>query len=497
MSIARSQDAGKTWSGPTLVFPGASNCPRIQKLRDGGLLLLTDVSGDDGSYPVVMYDSSDGGRTWTNERWLRPVDAGGHCCCVPSRVAELPDGSWLIVGSWYPGMKPWEGTQGEQLEFYRSTDRGKSWEFWSCLQPYPPHSVSEATVLVLGDGRLMLYCRENRGGAFPAIKAFSRDGGKTWQVQELPFGITGRTAAGFLPDGRVTVTFRSFIGPAALWAFVGDPLDQTQFVANGAHINDQCSVGLKQGELHIDNDGACGQFTRYLLRQPDSQETAIDITVEAKVVANNSRAATLEVPYVGQFRLYPDRVELAHDPTFQVKVAPGEFHTYRVVREASGGQIHVDGKPATVVKRPDTRPGKMPWTPTKPSVYALAFGNEPDREPDPSSPVSAHEIGPPVTGYSIWRRVDVRQDDPRTGSYECRWSAGRDGFPDQYQLDHIIEVDRTANGWDQGYSGWDVFPDGRMFVVNYTDDGAPTVGGGGGVPWIRGVFLLPSDLPPP
>jgi len=109
---------------------------------------------------------------------------------------------------------------------------------------------------------------------------------------------------------------------------------------------------------------------------------------------------------------------------------------------------------------------------------------------------SRPEIDPSVTGYSLWRRVQVQLFDPRTGPYSCEWVASRDGFPDQYQLDHIIEVDRVADGWDEGYSGWSVLPDGRIFVVNYTDDGAPTVGGGGGVPWIRGVFLLPSDLPP-
>ena len=193
MSVVHSRDAGRTWGAPTLVYAGGSNCPRLQKLRDGTLLLMTDVHasfspkkfpGDiddnDVSYPVVMYDSTDGGQTWTNKRWLRPVTAGGHCCCVPSRITELPDGSWLVVGSWYPGMDPYKGTESEQLEFYRSTDRGKTWEIWSRLQAPSPHSVSEASVLVLGEGRLMLYCRENRGGPYPALKGFSRDNGKTW-----------------------------------------------------------------------------------------------------------------------------------------------------------------------------------------------------------------------------------------------------------------------------------------------------------------------------
>ena len=40
------------------------------------------------------------------------------------------------------------------------------------------------------------------------------------------FAITGPTHAGFLPDGRVLLTFRSHIGRSALWAWIGDPLEK-------------------------------------------------------------------------------------------------------------------------------------------------------------------------------------------------------------------------------------------------------------------------------
>ena len=30
------------------------------------------------------------------------------------------------------------------------------------------------------------------------------------------------------------------------------------------------------------------------------------------------------------------------------------------------------------------------------------------------------------------------------------WSAAEDGFPDQYQLDHILEVEATMLGHEQG-----------------------------------------------
>ena len=79
------------------------------------------------------------------------------------------------------------------------------------------------------------------------------------------------------------------------------------------------------------------------------------------------------------------------------------------------------------------------------------------------------------------------------------WSAARDGFPDQHQLDHIVEVEASVNGHEQGYSGWTQLDDGRIFVVHYTDDTAPASSSNPhmfGVPWIRGTFLELDDLPP-
>jgi len=513
-AIKHSPDRGKTWSAQSLVDPGDHNCPRLQRLNDGTLLMVCDHY----SKRVVLRDSHDGGRTWVNERWLDPVAAGGNEACVPSYVVERPDGSWLITGSHYPGGNALRGSEGEFLEFYNSADRGKTWKFFSRLQSFPPHSICEPTILDLPDGRLVLYARNEAPNISPAVKAFSADGGKTWEVHELPFSIVGRTRAGFLSDGRVMVTFRSCVGRPALWAWIGDPLDSTPFRALGAHLNDRVSVALKDGMLHIDSDGVRGQCTQYLLRNPDTAESRIDVTIEVMVVRNDGYAATLSVPYVGKLRLFPDRLEFAHDSSVRVPVARGVFHRIRVVREKGRAQLYVDDRLVLETDKVDARTKLHPWTPTKPSIYAFYFGNE-ARERAGAKEIAAAETGfsmsgicvgdlinarmsdipLEVTGYSLWRGFDVVMDDPATGRYAAAWRAQRDGFPDQYQLDHIIEVEASISGMDQGYSGWVELPDGRIFVVNYTDDTAPTTysmfcGNQYGIPWIRGTYVLPSDL---
>jgi len=498
VSITTSHDLGQTWSEPK-PSPGSG---WVQKLKDGTLLLFADKS----------YYSNDGGTSWaklafTNRQNFGGLDKVSQGLSGP--ITELPDGSWLSVSS---GTRTdWTPQNCEQfVEAFRSTDRGQTWKFLSSVESGPLRSNNEATSVVLKDGRVLLFARDDRSDGFPGIKAFSRDNGQSWEPQELPFAIQGRTDVGMLRDGRVMVTFRSMF-KGALWAWIGDPDDATPYRAVGVHFNDKQSVGLKYGALHIDNDGVCGQFTQYFLRQPDSLDTKIDVTVEVKVLSSQGRTATLSVPHVGKLRFFPDRVELVHDTSDTAKwttsIAPDKFHTYRVIRDGDRATVHVDGKLALDTDQVDGAVMEMPYTPVKEvSVYRLAFGNESERK-KLHSRICDSDISLGVTGHAIWRMVKVVQEDPLVGRYENSWLADRDGFPDQHQLDHIIEIGASIAGNDQGYSGWVQLDDGRIFVVDYTDDGAPINTGPQaghqarvwprlGITWIRGTYLLPSDLPP-
>ena len=497
ISIARSDDLGRTWREGPLVHPGARGCVRIQRLTDGSLLLISDVTDRKDYQDVVLYDSHDGGETWGNQRWIRAErsDTGG--LSEPSRVVELPDGSWLVATASYGGT-PWNITERSYLEIHRSTDRGRTWELHATVRAAAPHHPNEPSIVALPDGRLVVYAREWRYDGLPGLRGVSTDGGRNWQMRALPFSITGRVCAGLLDDGRAMITFRSGIGRAALWAWVGDPDDPTGFQPAGTHYNDRYTVGLKDEALHIDNDGMLGQFTQYFLRPADTAESTVDVTAEVKVVSNRGRAATLSVPFVGKLRLFPDRVELAHEPSVHVPVTPGQFHVYRVVRKGAAAELYVDGELALRTDKIDARPWRDGAF--RISIHPLSFGNERE-EADAHTNVYTHEITPEAAGYSIWRRVEEKLDDPATGKRTISWSARRDGFPDQYQLDHMIEIEASAAGGDQGYSGWVPLADGRIFVVNYTDDTAPMVrwdpydGGVLGITWMRGTYLLRSDLP--
>jgi hypothetical protein len=528
--VLHSDDLGRTWGGPCLVHQGGVNCPRLQRLRDGSLLVVCDTHGE--PYVVHAYRSRDGGHHWDAVGRLCAPEAGGHSGCVPSHVLELPDGAWLLVSSW-AGSGPWSLERGELLEVYRSTDEGAGWQLHSVVAE-PPRSLSEASLARAADGRIWLFAREAHG-LLPGVKTFSDDGGRTWaRLREMPFPMIGRTAVRWLRDGRLLSTCRAQVGRAGLWAWAGAPEEETRAGIVGAHFNDGRSVGLRDGALHIDNDGYRGQFTQYYLRGPDGPEGTVELTAEAQVVSNRGGAATLSIPYVGRLRLFSDRVALAHEPSVSAFVQPGRFHTYRVRAKAGRVVLWIDGDQAFDSSRADARTAPTAWSPIPSSPYVYGFGNEPlwlgqwnlgsercelgaaDWQADGERGVlgeglvaipptlmlgmgvAGEQITPRVTGHSIWRRVESCLRHPVHGERRQSWDASRDGFPDQYQLDQVLEVDASIRGSDQGYSGWVELDDGRVFVVNYTDDAAPacasTPDWPTGLPWIRGTYLHGRDL---
>jgi hypothetical protein len=502
ISVAHSHDLGRTWDEPILLTSdGTANCPRIQRLKNGALIVLSDAGG--AVDRVDVWQSADEGKTWNKLNTFDPKRAGGsNECFVPDRFLELRDGSWLLSTScyaWIPGVR--KGIKGdtERLDFYRSTDGGQTWSFLSGPLASPPHILSEPSTLEIAPGRLVSYARDSNG-ARPGARLESNDAGRTWKWRDLPFPIVGRNCAGMLADGRVMNTFRSAVGRASLWAWVGDVDDATGPQPVGAHFNDRHSVGLRDGGLHIDNDGVRGQFTKYFWPSLESPESTVDLSFEVKVLANSGRAASVVVPFAGVLRLFPDHVVMAHDPALRADIKRGEFHSYRIESRKGRMKLSIDGQFVWETDKGLASLEKISsWLPVVIPRHSLGFGNEVTDSTNWFY-VKPTDLVSEVSGHSIWRSFEATTDDPHEniGRRVVSWEAGNERFPDQYQLDHLVEVEASANGYEQGYSGWVQLEDGLVFVVNYTDDTAPVAeghGGGYGIPWIRGTFLSRDDLP--
>ncbi|MFN0169489.1 MAG: sialidase family protein [Bryobacteraceae bacterium] len=507
--IRTSDDLGKSWSAETTIVPTKGANERLQRLRDGSLLL---ISGE--RVPKVEFKrSTDDGITWNPVGGFDIHDFGLKVHYAMSHVVECSDGSWLTAGSdSYPiGEQAFDNQNRfrirERLQVYQSTDKGKTWSVRSLIDSYPSsgHAGSEASILELSPGRLVIYARDSRNDGYPGFRIFSEDAGKTWsQPEDLPIQVVGRVGADFLSDGRVMLTTRTAMGYPALWAWIDDPQAHPGFRIGGIHFNDHASKGLKDGVLHIDSDGRRGQFTRYLLRPPESPECRIELSAEVMVKENLGHAATISLPFAGQLRIFPDRVVFVGSETVTERVAAGRFRTYRMVSGGGEFQLWIDGELRLRTSKLDSRVWKNDWSPAQISALPLAFGNFPQPEIFPprataTSRIYGEQISPEVTGLSLWKRVEATTTPSNGREYKTLWAADRDGFPDQYQLDHVIQVEGSVYGGDQGYSGWAELPDGRIFVVNYTDDTAvawPATGAEARwrCPWIRGTYLLPSDL---
>ena len=114
-SIITSDNAGKTWSAPQLIYPKYYTSSPIRELSDGRLIMgLYTLKGTQWNGAVGTSD--DQGKTW-NKAVDIPLDSGSHQIDAETDIIELKDKSLYAA----------ERTDFDDMFFSRSTDRGDSW----------------------------------------------------------------------------------------------------------------------------------------------------------------------------------------------------------------------------------------------------------------------------------------------------------------------------------------------------------------------------------
>lgn len=176
----RSQDEGRTWSAPRVLFDGPEDDrdPHIAQMRDGTVVcsFFTYRPQPDKTVrcDTCLVTSHDGGATWDAQP---QVVAPGWPSSAP--VRELPDGT-RILGVYHEES----GTAFGGI--IRSSDRGKTW-----CEPIPIGKGSgvrldaETDFVLRKDGTLFAALRGDRVNMHFAT---SPDGGLTWSgVQDIGF----------------------------------------------------------------------------------------------------------------------------------------------------------------------------------------------------------------------------------------------------------------------------------------------------------------------
>ena len=210
--VRYSDDAGDRWSGRQVIrdedrssgVMHVWNCPKIQQLEDGRILLLCDRYdyppgewGVEDRARVVLWFSEDDGQTFSDPQ---PTSVRGIC---PDQVTEMPDGRWLLPTN----VRVSDAACLTQV-LTVSHDRGQTWDEPVPLCEQPDRELDEASIVRMPEGELVSYQREDGRG--PLQKLISRDGGGTWEgpFDTLNPAAIGMPIAGLTRDGLVLVTGR-------------------------------------------------------------------------------------------------------------------------------------------------------------------------------------------------------------------------------------------------------------------------------------------------
>lgn len=197
VAVVRSEDGGRTWTDPVVAMdagPGKGNgCgdPCILQDSTTGRIwlqalavhfdrnpcLLRSRTGydpqDTGQWEMVYSD--DDGKSWSSNinitreikqpQWTTILAGPGCGICTSKGAIVFPAQIWDMKAR--PACRS---------TICYSTDHGKTWHYGNGV----PHSTSECQVVELGDGSLMLSCRNETFGGKRVIYT-TQDMGKTWQ----------------------------------------------------------------------------------------------------------------------------------------------------------------------------------------------------------------------------------------------------------------------------------------------------------------------------
>ena len=476
LTLLASDDGGKTWfkhrevdradltSGDERLVT-----PRLSRLNDGRLVVIIDHNDDthfheDQPPGNWLYWSDNDGDTWT-ERQTNEILG-----FEPDRLIDLPDGTLGVATHLMRG----DGQEFADV-LWASADGGVTWTERGTIAYNGYHRFCEGAVVLLDGGqRLACILRENHSAGIPSFVAFSEDNGYTWSPpQMLPFAIH-RPYAKQLPDGRVLVTGRHVNGGLGTYAWVGD-LDAAAGTYAIGGPRRKYDAELTDGALVIHNrlEHEC----RYTVLPPESSFSEVDFEAEVRVEASgNAPVAFLSISRLWQF------VEIASDGLYlrrgrgYLKHAADmtQYHRVRLYHRRGWFRVYLDGE--IVLNR---------------NVFREEFPAQDFHGAAPERRTQFGQYGD--SGRSYWRSVRYQVTNPTLDDFAWSWSAESDDWPNQYQLDRLIQIHGNHPAQqpspDHGYSSWIIRDDGVIYLVDYTNCGdVPNTS------HLVGIYLEPDDV---
>ncbi len=185
--FAMSKDNGGTWTPY-----GMPNVDDLTELKDGSYFGIACFSlNRDGKEYLQVWRSNDKGESWTGPEHSEitgpPLAEGFNGIYFHRSIIELDNGDILLDA--YTNFK---GDTKNRSVIYRSTDRGKTFHYYSTVAYDPgvnsPHGINEPVTARTADGDFLCMMRTN--AYLPMLQSRSDNNCATWSKPELS-GVEG------------------------------------------------------------------------------------------------------------------------------------------------------------------------------------------------------------------------------------------------------------------------------------------------------------------
>ncbi|MEO7599312.1 MAG: exo-alpha-sialidase [Opitutus sp.] len=189
-----SDDEGRTWSQPHVLFSGAPKSLEMSvsllRLASGKLACFTLTKHGLLDCRPYLRISDDDGATWSAPRSL--LDVPGYFVMNNDRVIQTKTGRLIMPMAWHRGLKSSDQglTEAEGIDlrgialWYYSDDEGATWKeakTWWAIPVVSRTGLQEPGVVELADGSLLSWARTDQGSQYGFR---SRDIGQTWTAPQ-------------------------------------------------------------------------------------------------------------------------------------------------------------------------------------------------------------------------------------------------------------------------------------------------------------------------
>ncbi|MGE4505707.1 MAG: sialidase family protein [Desulfovibrionaceae bacterium] len=481
--VRTSDDGGRTWTGPRVLDPERTHCPRLTLLEDGTLYLMDDNL-------LRGRTSADEGETWSEPLALR----GRMSHVLADRVLSLPGGGLLSAAHAHRGRTALArlGQPPCEVAAFRSEDGGKRFGFDSIIHSSAHLALCEPSLCLLpgnDDGApplLAALLRENSLVYEPMYLCLSRDLGRTW-TDPAPTPLVGhRPTLGRTASGKLLVTYRD-VGPdpgTAAWLGTLEELAGPYLVHGRVeHPETVRFEGLNNGEAAMFLPAGAG--ARWALRPMTDPATArAELTLALGGLEGEGPAAALRLGCGW-------RVVAGSEGRARIE-AMGPDGARRLWRKLPPGRVELrlTYTPGLVTLRINGRKrAEVAVDAQARATRAILLGT-------PTLPEGEDGPGTPSAGSARWLRAALRIDEPRRmDTHAWDWRAA-EGPLHAHRLARVLELenDHAAHYGDFGYSGWCETSPGEFFCAYHHGGGLDQDYEPGWSARVRGAFFSEADF---